>query len=127
MGRAYLGEFEQFMRGKDYYVSSLKLKVRESITSGRNVMDVSVNEYFKLIFCFNSEVFGHNTDCAEIKTSSTTRIEEYIRADARNRGKSIINGGYNTQILQYEYIEYQLRRKNKHYYKDLVELSASFD
>ena len=128
LGLAYLGRASDLFRGCDYFVSKSVVKVVEDISPHRVIIEVSLANYFSSIFQFICNVFEDlDGNCSILKRGASNEIEDWVRKDSRQHEKSITDATYHIKILQHEYINSQLRKKKKSYYKDLVELSASFD
>jgi len=127
-GIAPLGNMEIVFKGKGYVNSRRTINLQCDVIR-RVLLDITLDKYFKSIFVYVSNVFD---DVGMVNSNLRSGgyqliVKELESGVDRNRGVDFSLEVFHLKQMQADYLENNLHNKNKKYYLDLVELSASFD
>ncbi|MNG26313.1 hypothetical protein D3C84_1112830 [compost metagenome] len=92
-------------------------------------MNVKISKYFESIFPYMCGVFTdkYSTYTHLRRNQYGALVKEIKDAAASNKTSDFSDEVFHLKSMQADYMEHGLHRKEKGYYLDLVELSASFD
>ncbi|MFM5802285.1 P-loop NTPase fold protein [Aeromonas veronii] len=127
-GIAPAGDFHSVFKGKSYVNSNLEIIVKCDVIRSA-IMNVKLKKYFESIFHYMCGIFEDN-----YSTNTHLRRDQYsaLVKEIENTAVSSKTSDFSDEIfhiksMQADYMEKGLHKKEKGYYLDLVELSASFD
>lgn len=128
IGIANLGDISNAFRGKNYVNSKITINMECDVIR-RVKLDITLDKYFESIFSYISGVLtdsqGVNFD---LRQGGRNEIfKELERKAANSREVDFSAEAFHIKQMQADYLEKGIHRKNKKYYIELVELSASFE
>lgn len=127
-GISGVGEFGDFFSGKSYVKSSIKINVKCDVVRPV-IMNVKISKYFESIFPYMCGVFidKYSIYTHLRRNEYSALVKEIKDAATSNKTSDFSDEVFHIKSMQADYMEHGLHRKEKGYYLDLVELSASFD
>lgn len=127
-GIAELGNMSDVFKGKNYVKSRLTLNLECDVIRRVN-LDVTLDKYFDSIFLYVSGVFK-DSQMINLHLNEgglRTLVKELEGSVPNIRETDFTRQVFHIKQMQVDYLEKHMHRKNKKYYLDLVELSASFE
>ncbi|WP_288212347.1 P-loop NTPase fold protein [uncultured Aeromonas sp.] len=127
-GISHVGDFNAFFKGKSYVNSDIEIIVKCDVVRS-SIMNVKLNKYFKSIFQYMCGIFedSYSINTNLIRNQRAALVKEIESAATSNKTSDFSDEVFHIKAMQADYMERGLHRKEKGYYLDLVELSASFD
>ncbi|MFM4706840.1 KAP family P-loop NTPase fold protein [Aeromonas caviae] len=127
-GIAPVGDFKVLFKGKSYINSNLEIIVKCDVVRS-TIMHVKLKKYFESIFHYMCGVFedSYSTNTHLRRNQYSSLINEIKGTATSNKTSDFSDEVFHIKIMQADYMEKGLHKKEKEYYLDLVELSASFD
>lgn len=127
-GISSVGDLNDFFKGKSYINSNIEINVKCDVIRPA-IMNVKVSKYFESIFHYMCGVFvdKYSTNSLLRRNELKSLVKELESTAASNKISDFSDEVFHIKSMQADYIENGLHKKEKGYYLDLVELSASFD
>lgn len=122
------GDFNTLFKGRSYVNSNLEIIVKCDVVRPA-IMNVKIKKYFESIFHYMCGIFVDNLAMnAYLRSNQYNALVKEIESTATsNKTSDFSDEVFHIKAMQADYMDRGLHKKEKGYYLDLVELSASFD
>ncbi|MFQ2412195.1 P-loop NTPase fold protein [Aeromonas caviae] len=127
-GIAPAGDFHALFKGRSYVNSNLEIIVMCDVVHPV-IMHVKLKKYFDSIFNYMCGIFDDNFSLNTYLRLNQYKalVKEIHNTATSNKTSDFSDEIFHIKAMQADYMERELHKKEKGYYLDLVELSASFD